>query len=57
METLTLMIDTAALIVLLLFSVRNEKRGPDQPEIGPFRIRASVVETAPKTGRRRTPPR
>ncbi len=55
METLTLMIDTAALIVLLLFSMRNEKRGSDQPEVGPFRIRAAAIEATPKTRRRARP--
>ncbi len=39
METLILMFDTAAILVVVVFSLRNEKRPSDSAEFGPFRIK------------------
>lgn len=38
METLILMLDTIAVMVVIYFSYKGSK-SPDNPEMGPFRIR------------------
>ena len=47
METLILMIDTAAIIVVVIYSLRNEKRPGDADEIGPFRLKKLPAAVAP----------
>jgi hypothetical protein len=39
LETLILMVDTAALLVVVIYSLRNQKRPQDADELGPFRIK------------------
>ncbi len=46
METLTLMLDTAALVALIFFSLRNERLPPGAPEQGPFRVKPSAAPAA-----------
>ena len=47
METLILMFDTAVILAIVVFSLRNEKRPPDTPEFGPFRIKPQAPRAAP----------
>ncbi len=45
LETLILMLDTAAILVVVIYSLRNEKRSPDSPEVGPFRLKPAPQPT------------
>lgn len=38
METLFLIIDTVAILIVLVFSMKNDKLRPGTPEIGLFRM-------------------
>lgn len=46
MEAFLLMCDTAALALLVWTSLRNDRRGPNEPQSGLFRYRESAE--APK---------
>ncbi|MGI4798820.1 MAG: hypothetical protein ACRYG8_33230 [Janthinobacterium lividum] len=46
METLILTLDTIAVMVVIYFSYKGSK-SPDNPEIGPFRIRPYVAPEKP----------
>lgn len=46
METLVLTLDTIAVMVVIYFSYKGSKT-PDNPEIGPFRIRSFVAAEKP----------
>lgn len=47
METLVLMLDTAIILAVVLYSLRNEKRPADTPEFGPFRIKPARPQEQP----------
>ncbi len=46
METLTLMLDTAAVMVVIFYSLRNERQPPGSSEEGPFRIKPAGAPPA-----------
>ena len=50
METLILTLDTIAVMVVIYFSYKGSKT-PDDPELGPFRIRPYVPAEKPPTSR------
>lgn len=50
METLILITDTIVIMVVVYFSLRNEKRPEGAPEIGFFRIRSAAPGKAAEKG-------
>lgn len=48
METLILLVDTIAVMVVVYFSLKNEKLPEGEPEIGFFRIKGPDKPPEPK---------
>jgi hypothetical protein len=52
-ETLFLIIDTVAILLVLVFSMKNDRLRPGTPEMGLFRIAAEPAEPKPERPARR----
>jgi hypothetical protein len=48
MEALMFMLNAVAVVVLVVTSLKNDKRKPDEPMIGPFRYVETVTPPKPK---------
>lgn len=58
MEAIFFLIDIIGVILLLYWSIENDKRGPDAPSTGLFAYRHHVTEQPKKpTRQNQTPPR
>ena len=53
METLLLIIDTTAMVLVLYWSLKNDKLPPGKPEEGWFRIADPAPKPVAQTGRTR----
>ena len=59
MEAIFFMLDIIGVVLLLFWSIMNDRRGPDAPSIGLFAYRETIRSLAPPgfRGKQSPPPR
>ena len=48
MEALFFLLNSIAIVILVVTSLRNDKRKPDEPMVGPYRYVETVTPPKPK---------